>query len=332
MRKIVFLTLFLLLIISAFVALRFGSVSIEWQEFWHSFTHPSEQGTAQSIIWLTRFPRVIAAVLVGAGLAAAGCALQGLLRNPLAEPYTLGISGGAALGAAIVTVFVPIAMGAWTRPVSAFLGASVSVFLVYLVAGRRRFSVTGLILAGVILSFIFSSAVLLILTLASPLETNSILFWLIGSLSSADINIIKAIPFFIIPGICILYLFGRDLDAIALGDEKAFHLGVEAIKVRQILFVVTSMIAGACIAAAGMVGFVGLIIPHAMRMIIGPGHKPLIIASSVAGAAFLVLADTVARTVLSRQGQELPVGVVTGIIGGMFFIILLLNQKEKISF
>jgi iron complex transport system permease protein len=330
MNRIVFVILIILVIASVLVALRVGSGHISWADFLYTLIHPNEADANQTIIWLHRFPRVIAALLLGAGLAASGCVLQGLLRNPLAEPYTLGISGGAALGATVVMILIPTIFGAWTLPIGAFLGALLAVGLVYLIASRQHFSVIGLVLAGVILSFIFSSLVLLIFTLANPLQVHSTFFWLIGNLSGDKTELIKVIPLFILPSIIFVYLFGRELDALSLGDEKAVHLGVSATQTRRLLFIITSLVVGACIATAGMIGFVGLIIPHLMRLIIGPKHRPLIIASALAGASFLVICDTLARTILASYGQELPVGVITGIVGGLFFIGFLLKKKTAL--
>jgi iron complex transport system permease protein len=313
------------------VALRVGSGALSWQEFGDALAHPGKDGPAQMIVWLHRFPRILAALLIGAGLAASGCVLQGLLRNPLAEPYTLGISGGAAFGAAVGMILIPAAFSIWTLPVTAFLGGLLAVGLVYLVARQQQFSIIGLVLAGVVLSFVFSAMVLLMITLANPLQVQSVMFWLMGTLSRDMSDMIRVLPFLVLPGMAVAFVFGRDLDAVSLGDEKAAHLGVDSGRMRQMLFVVTSLMVGACIAAAGMIGFVGLIMPHLMRLMIGPRHRPLILASALAGAAFLVICDTLARTVLSRYGQELPVGVVTGLVGGMFFIGLFLRKKGQLS-
>jgi iron complex transport system permease protein len=329
MNRLIFIILIVLLVVSVSLALRVGSGDFTWTDFFYTILHPSDQNANQMIIWLHRFPRVIAALLVGAGLAASGCVLQGLLRNPLAEPYTLGISGGAAFGAGISMILLPAVFGIWSLPLSAFLGALLAIGLIYLIASKQHFSITGLILTGVILSFIFSSIVLLLFTLANPLQFSTAFFWLIGTFSGLKTELVNIIPFFIVIGIGVIYFFGRDLDAMSLGDEKALHLGVEANKTRKILFIVTSLIVGVCIATAGMIGFVGLIIPHLMRLIIGPKHKPLIMASALAGASFLVICDMLARTILSRYGQELPVGVITGIIGGLFFMSFLLRNPAR---
>lgn len=328
-NKLVFIVLFVLVVLSALVALRVGSGALSWSEFFNALFSPNKTSSAQMIIWLHRLPRIIAALLIGAGLAASGCVLQGLLRNPLAEPYTLGISGGAAFGVTLVMILVPGLFGLWSLPIAAFLGALLAVGIIYFIASQHHFSVIGLVLAGVILSFIFSSLVLLIFTVANPVQVHSTLFWLIGNLSNLNSDMIKIIPFFIIIGIIMLYFFARELDIMSLGDEKAFHLGVDVVKTRRKLFIITSLVVGACISVAGMIGFVGLIIPHLMRLIIGPKHRPLLFSSCLAGASFLVITDTIARTVLAKQGQELPVGVVTGIVGGVFFLYFLIRKKPK---
>ena len=281
------------------------------------------------IIWDVRLPRILAGLAVGAGLAVCGCVLQAILRNPLADPYTLGISGGAALGVTVALIVKPVSHlvalgGELGLPVAAFIGAIAAVLLVFLIANKQRFSVHGLILSGVILGFVFSGGVFLIFAVAKPTEIQSAMFWLMGNLYLTGYGLLRIITPFIIIGIIIVIVFSRDLDIMTLGDEKATHLGVSPAVTRKTLFILTSFITGACVAVSGIIGFVGLMIPHLMRLAIGPQHRLLVIASALGGAIFLVITDTVARSIIAPN--ELPVGVITGIIGGIFFISLLIRK------
>jgi len=279
-----------------------------------------------TVIYLVRLPRILGALLAGLGLAAAGCVLQAILRNPLAEPYTLGISGGSALGVTIVLITPFLAGASISLALAAFLGAIISVSLVYVISARHRFSVSSLILAGVILSFICSSLVLLIFSISRPTAIQSALFFLMGNFSSLNYSLIKIVTAPILLSIGLLVLFARDIDVLTLGDEKASHLGISANALRRILFLIASLITGCCVAMCGMVGFVGLMIPHIMRSIVGPRQQMLIISSAISGAIFLIICDTLARTIIAPA--ELPVGVITGIIGGLFFIGIITNAKD----
>lgn len=325
-RNLFFGGLIILLILDIWFCLIVGSQRVGLNEFFYTLFHPREIGVLPTIIWSIRIPRVLAGLLIGAGLAVSGCVFQGILRNPLAEPYTLGVSGGAALGVTLALV-TGISFSWLAVPAFSFLGALLAVGLVYLLASRLHFSVTGLILGGVILSFIFSSIVLFIWALAKPVEVHSAFMWLMGNFSGLNTGILKIVAIFTLAGIGVVFIFGRDLDALTLGDEKALHLGVNVIQIRRFLYIISSLMVGACVSLVGIIGFVGLIIPHLNRLIIGPKHRPLILASALVGGIFLSLADTLARTIIAPV--ELPVGVITGIIGGIFFIILLLTRPGK---
>lgn len=285
--------------------------------------HPNCSGIERDIIWRIRFPRVILGLLVGAGLACCGAVFQGLLRNPLAGPYTLGVSGGAALG---VSLGVVLDVCGIYLPFLAFAGSGISIFLVYAIALKKYFSNPTIILGGVILSFLFSSLVFLIFSISKAEDVHGIILWLMGDLSSAQTSLIKAMPFFILPGIGLLLVFSRDINILTLGEEKAFHLGVNSKQVKKILFITASFITGACVAASGIIGFVGLIIPHFLRKIVGVDHRVLLPASCITGAIFLILCDTLARTII--RPLELPVGVITGIFGGVFALSFLLKSKR----
>ncbi|OGS26523.1 MAG: hypothetical protein A2297_02860 [Elusimicrobia bacterium RIFOXYB2_FULL_48_7] len=319
-NTLILLSLILLLALTFAVSLIFGGTRISLSEL---LSANQASGIMHTIIWKIRIPRIILSMLVGAGLAASGAILQGILRNPLAEPYTLGISGGAAFGA---TIAVVLGIGALGLPVFAFLGALLSVSFVYLIASKKYFSVSTLVLSGVILSFLFSAVIMLIFSVSRADKVQSTLLWLMGDLSSAETGLTAIVAGFVLTGILVLLLFSREVDILTLGEEKAAYLGVDAASALKILFITTSLITGACVASSGIIGFVGIIIPHFIRQLRGPKHFGLVIFSSLAGAIFLCLADTFARTII--YPVELPVGVITGILGGLFFIVFLLKSKS----
>lgn len=284
---------------------------------------PQGESPAAAIIWQVRLPRVLTALLVGAGLAVGGVVFQALLRNPLAEPYTLGVSGGAVLGAALAVIAGSGAIGV---PGAAFIGALLAAFWVERLASRRGFSVAMLILAGVMLNFLLSAVVLFIFALATAQELHGVFLWLMGDLSAVTRDLLLTGSMLVAAGLLLMRRRAAELDLLTLGDEKARLLGVDAARVRRELFLAASLVTGACVGVAGMIGFVGLLIPHLLRRWCGPGHRVLLPAAALAGGTFLVLADTLARTLVAPT--ELPVGVLTGLVGGTFFIIYLLRVRE----
>lgn len=323
-KNVLFFSLFaLILILSVIIAGFSGGSKLAVKDAVYFFFHPAASGIERDIIWQIRVPRIFLGLLVGAGLACCGAVFQGLLRNPLAEPYTLGISGGAAFGVALGAVLK--VYGGWTA-IFAFGGSILSVFAVYSIASKKQFSNSVLILGGVVLSFLFSSLVFLIFSIAKAEDVHGVVMWLMGDLSSGPGPLFKIIPFFIIPGIAALLAFSRDLNVLTLGEEKATHLGVNSARVKKILFISASCITGACVAASGIIGFVGLIVPHFTRKLIGVNHRLLIPASCIVGGAFLILCDALARVII--RPLELPVGVITGIFGGIFFLVFLLRSKR----
>jgi iron complex transport system permease protein len=287
----------------------------------------STTDTLSTIIWKIRMPRIVLGIFAGMGLATVGCVFQGLLRNPLADPYTLGISGGAAFGATLCTVSGVAAMTLFSLPVCAFIGSLASFYAVYFIASRKNFSISSLILTGVIFGFIFSSAVLLILALAAPDKIQPSIIWLSGDLSAPDVRLIAIVSAIIILGIIVLFIFSKELNILVLGEEKAATLGMNTERTKKIIFITASLITGACVCATGIIGFVGLVIPHLMRKITGPDHRILLPASALAGGIFLPLCDTLARSIIAPV--ELPVGVITGLAGGIFFLFFLLRPGES---
>lgn len=274
----------------------------------------------RAILFDVRLPRILLAATVGASLAAAGAGYQALLRNPLAEPYLLGISNGAAVGTMIALVF----FGAfeWSRPVMAFAGALAATFLVYRMArGRAGTSPERLILAGVIVTTFLSSVIVFVTTLMDATRIRSFTFWLLGDLSGSTAQMLTIAIVAALFGTVVLAMNARSLNLMMLGERDAFDLGVEVERVRLTVFLAASLLVGASVASSGSVGYVGLVVPHLVRLSVGSDNRLTIPAAALAGASFVVVADTVARTVIAPR--ELPVGAITAVIGAPLFIYLL---------
>ena len=273
-----------------------------------------------------RIPRTIIAFLVGGSLGVCGVTLQSILRNPLAEPYTLGIAGGASFGIALSTIMgLQQVLGAFANPLLGFGGAMLSVAIVFALSKKRLFDPNSMILFGIVVSLVFSSFVFFIFSLLDPDKMQTTLMWLMGDLSNLDIAFIPVyIPMFLIPT-SILFFFGKELDILSLGREKAQYLGVNPPRFYKGLFLIASLLAGLCVSASGIIGFVGLIVPHILRSLLGAGHTVLLIASYIGGAFFLILSDVFSRYLL--YPVELPVGVVTGILGGFILLFLLVRRQ-----
>jgi iron complex transport system permease protein len=277
---------------------------------------PPEQRT---IIADIRLPRVLMAIVVGAALAVAGAAYQALLRNPLADPGILGISSGAALGAITATVFadsLPV-----SRPVAAFIGAVITIAVVYALGqGKHGSGTERLILAGVIINALLSSIVIFLVTTAAGARQRSVLSWLIGDLSGES-RLLPVITLFIAIGIAVVYVNARSLNLLMIGEENASALGVETRRVKIVVYLAASLLTGAAVAVSGAIGFVGLIVPHAVRLVGGSDNRLVVPASALAGGVFLMLADTLARTVVAPR--ELNIGVITSLVGAPVFVYLL---------
>ena len=272
------------------------------------------------ILFQIRLPRILLAAAVGGSLATAGAGYQALLRNPLAEPYLLGISNGAAVG----TMFALVFFGAseWTRPLLAFTGALVATFAVYRLArGRAGATPERLILAGVIVTTFLSSVIVFITTLMDATRIRSFTFWLLGDLSGTSKALLPVAITIAVAGTLALTLHARSLNLLMLGERDAFDLGVEVGRVRIVVFVVASLLVGSSVAASGSVGYVGLVVPHLARLSLGSDNRISIPAAALGGALFVIVADTVARTIIAPR--ELPVGAITALIGAPLFIYLL---------
>lgn len=283
-----------------------------------------------TIVWNIRFPRVVLAGLVGASLAIAGAAFQGLLRNPLADPYTLGVSSGASVGA-VLTIFLHISIpviGSYTLPFLSILFALITIIAVLIFAKRidRSMKVETIILTGVIFSSFLSAFISLMIALTGD-ELRQIVSWLMGSVSMRGWEYIQIIlPFFLI-GSFLLLMNGNELNAMSFGEERAQHLGVNVKRRKMLVLTAGSILTGAAVAVSGTIGFVGLVIPHLTRLLWGPDHKHLLPLSMLTGSAFLILADLTARTVISPT--ELPIGVITSLIGAPVFAAILIRNKRK---
>jgi iron complex transport system permease protein len=282
-----------------------------------------------SIVLNIRLPRVILAGLVGASLAIAGAAFQGLLRNPLADPYTLGVSSGASVGAVLTLFFqlsIPI-IGSFTLPLLSILFSWVTIFLVLAFARKieRSMKVETIILTGIIFSSFLGAIISLMIALTGD-ELRQIIGWLLGSVSMRGWEYIKIIlPFFIL-GSTILIFNAKELNAMSFGEERAHHLGVNVQRRKLIILTAGSILTGAAVAVSGTIGFVGLVIPHLSRLLWGPDHRHLLPLSIITGSGFLILADLLSRTIISPT--ELPIGVITALIGAPVFAIILLQRKR----
>ncbi|MDR1273558.1 MAG: iron ABC transporter permease [Odoribacteraceae bacterium] len=282
---------------------------------------PPEEVTGQ-IMRQLRLPRVLLGAAVGGALSLAGVILQGVFRNPLVEPYTLGISGGASVGVSLAIVLsLQAAWGGFTLPLAGFAGALITVLLVYGLGLRRGgVRVEALLLTGVMISFIASSLVMLLMATAKSDDLHGIIFWIMGSLNETNTSLIRLVVITALAALALSYLYAPALNAMRLGMEPARQLGVNTGRGVKALFLLASLLAGVCVSVAGLIGFVGLIIPRLMHFCVGPDYRVLLPASFLGGASFLVLSDIVARVVISPL--ELPIGVITGIIGGALFIVI----------
>lgn len=290
----------------------------------------AQPGPAADIVWKIRLPRIVLAMLVGASLSSAGVVFQALLRNPLADPFILGVSGGAALGGiAMLSLGGALGFGYAAVPPAAFAGAVAATILLYLVAGvSGRVSATNLLLTGVVFNAFASAAIVFLASVAGLADGARIFLWLIGNLSAARIDVAGWVAVFLVVGLLGALALGRSLNLLALGDEPAEQLGVPVDWHKRVLLIATALMVGAAVSVAGLVGFVGLIIPHLLRLLLGPDHRLLVPAAAIGGAAFLVICDTVARSLLG--GRELPVGAITAIIGGPLFLFLLRRHHTRV--
>ncbi|MEU2584075.1 iron ABC transporter permease [Streptomyces avermitilis] len=317
------------------VAVSIGAVNIPIGDVWGILLHHvTGQGATgdlalNQIVWTFRAPRVVLAALVGAGLAVAGAVLQTLVTNPLADPIVLGFSYGASLGAVLVITLGGVALGglgALGVSGAAFVGALAAGLLVFVLGQRQgRLAPTRVVLAGVAVGYVLLSMTSFVQLLATPTELRTVMFWMLGSVAGAQWSQLPTVTVVVLASTALLTLLGRRLNALLAGDESATALGVDVNRLRAVLLVISALLTGTVIAVAGGVGFVGLMIPHLVRLTVGADHRRLIPLTALLGAVYLVLVDLLSRT-LTRP-NELPLGILTALLGAPFFLWLLRRNK-----
>lgn len=301
-----------------------GSILERWG-FQNSWAPDDE--VVDATLWVVRFPRIIMAMAVGAALAVAGALMQAIFGNPLAEPGVVGVSSGAALGASIAIVFGLQFAGSGVAAM-AFLGGLLATLLVYAVArAGGRTEVVTLLLTGIAINAFAQAGLAFVLFLADTASREQIVFWQLGSLAGSVWSEIVVVAPLLVVGTGVAWVLARQLDVLALGERNARHLGVDVEGLRIIVIVVVALLTAAAVAFAGIIAFVGLVVPHIVRMALGPSHRALIVVSFIGGAALLVWADLLTRTLV--DGADLPIGMLTALIGGPFFFALLYQQRRK---
>lgn len=285
--------------------------------------------TEQLVVEQLRLPRVVIAALVGAALAVSGATMQALFRNPMADPGIIGVSSGAATGAVIALAFGLNTNVPWVLPGMAFAGALGASFLVYGIAVvGGRFSMATLLLAGVAVSAFLGAVISTILAMVPNDESlRGIVYWLAGGLAGSSWEYVRIVSVPIAGGVLVLMLYGRDLNLLLLGDDIARSSGVSVVRTRTLLLTLAAVVTGSAVAVSGTIGFVGLVIPHVLRLVLGPDHRILLPASALGGACFLLIADTIARLVV--RPAELQVGMVTAFVGAPFFVLVLIRNKRR---
>lgn len=322
------------LVFSLSVAISVGAVPVPMGTVWGVLANKLLPGTVdptwsagrEAIVWEIRFPRALLAMMVGAGLAMVGAALQAVTRNPLADPHLLGISSGGAFGAILALLHTGLFIGLLTVPLLAFLGAlGATMIVLSVVRLADATSADRLVLAGVAVSFIVMAGANILIFLGDPRATHTVVFWMLGGLGLAQWS--QLIYPLVIVLICGGWLWARspDLNAMTIGDETAATLGIPVARFRVITFIVGALITGVMVAFSGIIGFVGLMVPHIVRLIVGGDYRRVVPMSALVGAVFLLWADIAARTVMAPE--DMPIGIVTGLVGGVFFVWLLGRRR-----
>ena len=337
-QPVILLFSFLALLVVSILSMGIGAVSIPAESVARVIlshlpipvTSADIDAVSHTIVWDIRLPRTLLAILVGAALATSGGVMQGFFQNPMADPYIVGISSGAALGA---TAAFALEIDFWVFGLSAvsvcaFVCALTVTMLVYALSRRQGHVATGtLLLTGIAVGSLATSVTSFLLVMGRA-DQRTILFWLMGSFSTRRWDHVHMLLPYVIVGLAIVIVFARDLNILLLGDEQAAHLGINVERVKLILLVAAACLAAAAVAVSGIIGFVGLIIPHLVRLIAGPDYRTLTPMSAIAGGLLLVLADTVARTALAPA--EMPIGILTTVLGGPFFLYLLRRQRHRL--
>lgn len=328
MRRTPFLFSLILLALTIVLSIVIGSVFIPFDELWSALRGAGSE-TFASIIWSIRFPRTVLVALTGAALGISGASYQGLFRNPLADPFLIGVASGAGLGAVIaMTIQWPYSFwGLMAVPIAAFITALLTVFVVYSIARiGHTVPTTNLILAGVAVSS-FATSLTSFLMLRSTNELRRALGWLLGgSIQNGWTSILAILPFLVI-GASVLLISGHALNLLQFGDDQAQQLGLNVTRTRTLILIAASLVTATAVSFSGIVGFVGLIVPHLMRMWAGPDYRRLLPLSLISGASVLLIADVIARVVLAPQ--EIPVGIVTALAGAPFFLWVLKRAKNQ---
>jgi len=320
----------LALMLSLTIAVSVGAIAVEWSTVWGVLVNRISPGLvevtwsagSEAIVWELRFPRALLAVMVGAGLALVGASLQSVTRNPLADPHLLGISSGGAFGAILALLHTGLFLGLMTVPILAFAGALLATMVVLGVARMTHStSADRLVLAGVAVSFIIMALANMLIFLGDPKASHTVVFWMLGGLGLAQWSQLGWPLLVLLACAAWLRLRAGDLNAMTVGDETATTLGIDVRRFRLQVFVVGALITGVMVAFSGIIGFVGLMVPHIVRMFSGGDYRRVLPASMVLGAIFLLWADIAARTVMAPE--DMPIGIVTGLAGGVFFVWLL---------
>jgi iron complex transport system permease protein len=283
---------------------------------------------AESTLWIIRFPRIVMAILVGAALATAGAVMQAIFGNPLAEPGVVGVSSGAALGAAAAIVLGVAALGDFAIAAFAFVGGLLATLLVYLVSrANGRTEVVTLLLTGIAVNAFAGAGLAFLLFVADTASREQIVFWQLGDLNGSLWHEVAVVAVACVVGVVVAILLSRRYDLLALGERNARHLGLDVERLRILSIVLVALLTGVAVAFVGIIAFVGLVVPHVMRMLLGPRHRGLIVASAFGGAVLILAADLLARTIV--PGAGLPIGMLTSLVGGPFFFFLLWRQRRR---
>lgn len=340
-----FVLLVVLLVAASLWAIGTGTLTISPAEVFSILCHKAGitlnipyQEQQESVLWIIRLPRVLMAILIGGTLSVCGAAMQGLFRNPLADPGLIGISSSASTAAVLMIVLgstlfagYQSVLGQYGLNIATFLGALLATVLIYRFSQQQGKTNVGImLLAGVAMNAISGATTSFITLSANDQQLRSVTFWMMGSLGGANwINVAGILPFCL--ACCLgLPLFAKSLNAFSLGESDAASLGIRTERLKTIVMLLVAMGVGASVAVSGIIGFVGLVVPHIIRMIIGPEHRKLLIASAIAGATLLVLADLLSRTI--APPIEIPIGIITAMAGGPFFLYLLVREKKKTIF
>ncbi|KAF7765080.1 iron complex transport system permease protein [Pseudoalteromonas citrea] len=320
------------------ISLAIGGVDISLSQLVDILSYKEANSLQNAVIWEIRLPRLVLTMAVGAGLAASGAAMQAIFRNPLADPGLIGITSGAALGA-IATIVLGNSLlstfsesyGIYAVPIGAFLGCLVICTLIYKLSSQgNQFTIISLLLAGIAINAIVSAFIGILTLISSDAELRDLTFWGMGSLAGNNFKMI--IPSLVVISVCCLFFFkmAKPLNIYLLGEQQARHLGVNVTALKKQAFIYTALCIGASVSLTGMIGFVGFIVPHIMRLLMGPDHRYLMPASILGGAILLSLADILARTLILPS--ELPIGLITSAIGGPFFLVMLLKTYQSRGF